>query len=99
MADLVTVIARFKAAEGSDGELKELLLSLIGPSRADEGCVTYDLHQALNDPALFVFYETWESKELLGKHSTAAHIQQFRSKVKALLAEPPEVTLLTKISS
>jgi quinol monooxygenase YgiN len=98
MAERVTVIARFRAAEGADRELKELLSSLIEPSRADEGCISYDLHQALNDPALFVFYENWESKELLGKHSATPHVQQLRSKSKALLAEPPEVILLTKIS-
>ena len=99
MGERVTVIARFKAKEGADLELKELLLSLIEPSRSDEGCVNYDLHQAFKDPSLFVFHETWENKELLSKHSTTTHVQQMRSKSKALLAEPPEVILLTKISS
>lgn len=99
MGEHVTVVARFRAAEGSDRELKELLLSIIEPSRSDEGCISYDLHQALKDPALFVFYETWENKELLNKHSASPHIQQFRPKLKALLAEPPEVTLMEKISS
>ena len=99
MEEMVTVIARFRAAEGAEVELKELLLSLIEPSRSDEGCISYDLHQAFNDPALFVFHETWENKELLSKHSATEHVKQFRSKSKALIAEPPEVTLLTKISS
>lgn len=99
MGEKVTVIARFKAKEGSDRELKELLLSLIEPSRSDEGCINYDLHQAFDDPALFVFHETWESKELLSKHSATAHIQQYRAKAKPLLAEPPEVILLTRISN
>jgi quinol monooxygenase YgiN len=99
MEDKITVIARFKAKQGSDQPLKELLLSLIENSRSDKGCISYDLHQALDDPELFVFYETWENKELLSEHSATAHIRQFRSNVKSLLAEPPEVILLSKISS
>ena len=95
----VTVVARFKAVEGMDQKLKELLLTLIEPSRSDEGCIKYELHQAINDPALFIFYEIWQSKEHLDKHSATSHVQHFRSKAKDLFAEPPQLTLLTKISS
>jgi quinol monooxygenase YgiN len=95
----IAVVARFKAMEGMDRKLKQLLLTLIEPSRSDEGCISYDLHQAINDPALFIFYEIWQSKEYLEKHSATSHVQHFRSKAKDLLAEPPELTLLAKISS
>jgi len=94
----IEVVARFKAMEGSELKLKELLLGLVEPSRADEGCISYELHQAINDSALFIFYEIWQSKELLDKHSATPHVQGFRAKAKDLLAVPPEVTLLSKIS-
>ena len=97
MEDRVAVIARFKAKQGKDLELKELLLTIIEPSRADEGCISYDLHQAIDDPAVFMFYEIWRNKDLLGRHSTGPHLQAFRSKAKDLLAEPPEVIQLKKI--
>jgi quinol monooxygenase YgiN len=58
----INVVARFKAMEGMDRKLKELLLTLIEPSRSDEGCIDYELHQAIDEPALFIFYETWESR-------------------------------------
>jgi quinol monooxygenase YgiN len=99
MGHSITVVARFKAMEGMDGKLKELLLTLLEPGRSDEGCINYELHQAIDDPALFIFYEIWQSKEYLDKHSTTPHVQHFRSKAKSLLAEPPEVTLLAKIGS
>jgi quinol monooxygenase YgiN len=99
MSQRITVVARFRALEGLEGKLKELLLTLIEPGRADGGCINYDLHQAIDDPALFIFYENWQSREYLDKHAATPHVQHFRSKVKDLLAEPPEVTLLAKISS
>jgi quinol monooxygenase YgiN len=95
----VTVVARFKAVEGMDQKLKELLLTLIEPSRSDDGCIKYELNQSINDPAIFIFYEIWQSKEHLEKHSTTSDVRHFRSKAKDLLAEPPELTLLAKISS
>ncbi|MGC9964979.1 MAG: putative quinol monooxygenase [Syntrophobacteraceae bacterium] len=95
----INVVARFKAMEGMDRKLKELLLTLIEPSRSDEGCIDYELHQAIDEPALFIFYETWESREHLDRHSSTPHVQHFRSKVKDLLAEPPQLILLAKISS
>jgi len=98
MDQRIAVVARFKAKEDSDLKLKELLLSLIEPSRSDAGCITYELHQAIDDPALFIFYEIWENREYLDKHSATPHVQGFRSKAKDLLAEPPEVKLLAKIS-
>ena len=99
MQEKITVLARFRAKTGLEQDLKELLLALIEPGRLDEGCINYDLHQAIDDPALFIFYENWLSREHLDKHSTTPHVELFRSKAKALLAEAPELTLLDKISS
>jgi len=99
MDNRIAVVARIKAKEGMEATLKEILLSVIGPGRADEGCIKYELHQAIKDPSLFVFYEIWQSKEHLQKHGATSHMQQFRDKVKDLVKEPPELTLLTILSS
>jgi quinol monooxygenase YgiN len=98
MPGKITVVARFKAGDGMEGRLGELLLTLIKPSRSDDGCINYDLHQSIKDPTVFIFYENWLSKEHLDKHSATPHIQAFRSKATDLLAEPPELTLLEMIS-
>ena len=98
MDKTIAVVARFKAVQGADQKLKELLLALIEPSRSDEGCIKYDLHQAVDDPTRFIFYEIWESREHLDRHAATPHVKNTRAKSKDLLAEPPEVTLLTKIA-
>ena len=94
----VTVIARMRAKKGMEEELRMELLALVEPSRADEGCINYDLHQATADPSLFVFYENWQNAELLKKHSVSAHLRAFRLKADELLAEPSELLLLDMIS-
>ena len=57
--DLVTVVATMRAKAGKEDELRAALESVLEPTRAEAGCVNYDLHQGLQDPAVFTFYENW----------------------------------------
>lgn len=98
MSDRVCVVARFKAKEGQGPKLREMLLNLVQPSRSDEGCIKYDVHQAIEDPTLFYFYEIWQSRELLDKHGASKTLSSFREAAKDVFGEPPQVTVLTKIS-
>ena len=41
----LTVIAKFKAKSGSEEQLYEELRNLVAPTRAEEGCINYDLHR------------------------------------------------------
>ena len=89
----VTVFALVKAKPGMEETVEQELSALVGPTRAEEGCINYDLHQSLDDKGHFRFYENWTSKELLDRHLQSAHVQRFIAKADGLLAEPPEITL------
>jgi len=93
----VNVVAAIKAKPGNEAAVEECLRGLLQPSRKDKGCISYDLHKSLDDPGLFVFYETWESKELLGAHLETPHLLAWRAK-SAELAESMDVKILEKIS-
>ncbi len=94
----VTVIARLRAKKGMEQTLKETLLGLIEPSRADEGCILYNLHENPENPDLFMFHEIWTGKEALDKHLATPHLQEFIKKSEELLAEPMDVSIWKKIS-
>jgi len=89
MDQRITVFTRYKAKEGLDVKLGEFLLTLIEPNRTEEGCITCELHQAVNDTTIFILYEIWESKEYLDKHSATSHVRHVISKAKDLCAAPP----------
>jgi quinol monooxygenase YgiN len=74
--DLLTVVATLRARPGKEAELRTALESLVAPTRAEQGNVNYDLHQGVEDPAVFVFYENWESPELLARHLASPELQQ-----------------------
>ena len=97
MAEKLTVVARIQAKAGKEKEVQQTLLGLVGPTRAEAGCINYDLHQSHDDAGLFLFYENWESKAHLDAHLQTAHIQAFRARAGELLAAPVEIKLFRRI--
>ncbi len=80
----LTVVAKLKAKNGCEGQLDEALRSLVEPTRAEQGCINYDLHRSHEDPGLFIFYENWESRPLWEAHMKSPHLLEFGEKQGAL---------------
>lgn len=80
-SNLVTVVAAMKAKPGKEAELRAAALALVEPTRKEKGCVQYDLHVHLTDPASIVFYENWETEEDLNNHGQTPHMVAFRARV------------------
>jgi quinol monooxygenase YgiN len=96
-SDSLTVFALFKARPGKEAALKNELLALIPPTRQESGCLNYDLHVDVADPAKFIFHENWKSKAHLDAHLANSHLQAFVAKMPDLLAEPLQIILAEKI--
>lgn len=88
----LTVVARFKARPGKESIVRRELTALVAPTRAEKGCINYDLHVSVDDPATFLFHENWESETDLEHHLQSAHVQAWRERSGELLAEPGEIT-------
>ncbi len=80
----LTVIAKLKAKRGSEEQLYEELRNLVAPTRAEEGCINYDMHRSVDEPGLFMFYENGESRPLWEQHMESPHLQEFSSKQEEL---------------
>ncbi|MCW2819400.1 MAG: Antibiotic biosynthesis monooxygenase [Marmoricola sp.] len=85
--DLLTVIAYMRAAPGKEDELREELAALIEPTSAEDGFVNYDLHESVEAPGTFFFYENWESAEKLDAHLATPHLVRFADLASGLLDE------------
>ena len=93
----LTVTAQVKAKPGTESQMRQELLSLVAPSRQDAGCLNYDLHQGVDNPALFLFHENWTSKAHLDRHLQKPELQAVLARLGQLVAEPPQITLWEKI--
>ena len=89
----VSVIAQFNAQKGKEAALKKELASLIGLSRSEPGCITYVLHQSVEDKTCFMFYENWGNKKDLDEHLKKPYIKTFLERAGELLASPVKISL------
>jgi len=89
VSEMLTIIAHARAKPGKEAQAREILQALVVPTRLEEGCIDYDLHQSAEDPSSFVFYENWTSPEALEAHAKSPHITHFRSICAESLLEPP----------
>lgn len=80
----LTVIAKLKAKVGCEEKLYKMLKGLVEPTKAEQGCINYDLHRSHEDPGLFVFYENWESRLVWEAHMKSPHLIEFNEKQGAL---------------
>jgi quinol monooxygenase YgiN len=85
--NLLTVIARMRAKAGKEQELRNALVALIEPTSREKGYVNYDLHQGVEDPRWFFFYENWDSAEDLDTHLQAPHLVEFAGRLDELIDE------------
>lgn len=96
--DLLTVIASMRAKPGKEQDLRTALEALIAPTAKEAGYVNYDLHQGVEDPAVFFFYENWESGEALDAHLAAPHLQEFVGRMDDLLDGGLQISRLRRIA-
>lgn len=97
MSEVLVVFAEMKAKAGKEEETRKLLTGLLEPTRREDGCIQYDVHQSIENPRLFSFYERWVSKAHLDKHLQSAHITAAFAKAPAFLEGAPVIHLVTKI--
>lgn len=95
MTDL-TIVAVINVDPSRISDLLPLFAELIAKTRIEAGCIRYDLHHDNQDPSRFVFYETWETRELWQEHMVAPHISAFQkaSENMVLSAEIFEMTII-----
>jgi quinol monooxygenase YgiN len=79
------VIAMLRARPGAERELRELALDLIEPTRAETGCLRYELLEDPNDAASLTFVEIWQTEAHLLSHLETPHLLHARARFAELL--------------
>ena len=82
----LTIVGNIRATPGKIVLVKAKLEKLIPITRAEAGCIQYDLHQDNDNPAHFMFYENWESRELWQAHMSAQHLSDYMSTTEGAIA-------------
>ena len=75
----ITKRVTFIAKEGSEAKMKELLSAMVVPSKAEEGCIFYEIFQYENNRRKFMAVETWENEAALDGHKASAHYAVYKA--------------------
>lgn len=90
------VVATIHARPGCEAALEASLAALVPPSRAEAGCLRYDLHRDVNDALTFVYLEAWESVAVHQAHMRTPHFLAARAEQEPLVAAR-EVRILAQV--
>ena len=83
----LTILAQITAAPGKADLVRAELEKLIPITRAEAGCIQYDLHVDSENPGFFVFYENWESRDLWQTHMNAPHLAAYMAATEGAVAD------------
>ncbi len=93
----LTVVVTLQAKPGQEARVREELTKLLVPTRAEEGCLNYDLHESASERGLFLFLENWANKADHERHLGQPHLQRWRELAKELLAKPRDLSLWQQV--
>lgn len=92
----LTVVATVTAKVEFIEDVGNALEALIAPTLQEDGCINYDLHKSIENPAIYVFHENWTSKAHLDAHLATAHIKMCQAALDGK-TERTELYLLNKV--
>ena len=98
----IVVLASFYPKNDKNNEVKETILTMVDPTRSEEGNEIYNFYEIKNDDVKntsFHLFEVYKDTAALDFHRNTSYYKNYRSKIVDLLDRPIEVKVLTSIDS
>ena len=98
----IVVLASFYPKKDKNNQVKEILLSMINPTRSEKGNELYNFYEEKNtddQSEIFHLFEIYTDAEALDFHKKTSHYIDYRSKIIDLLIKPIEVKILSSIDA
>jgi len=83
--EAVTLIVQLRPRDSQELLLEAELRALVGPTRKEDGCLTYDLHRSADGPSAFLLHEVWASREAHSRHTNTSHFLRWNARKDSLL--------------
>lgn len=84
-----TLIVHLQVKKGEEKGFLEAAKPCIKATRKEKGCVAYELHQDLEDPTKFVFFEKWKNPEALAAHFKEEHLKKLAGTLHKVIEGKP----------
>jgi quinol monooxygenase YgiN len=84
----VVVVSHVDIGGGGKVDVPALLGRLADASRAESGCLRFDVTQHMVRANHFTVVEVWADQQALDRHAAAAHTKQYRDEVQPVSGSP-----------
>ena len=98
----IIVIASFYPKKNKKNEVKKIILSMINPTRSEEGNEVYNFYEEKindNENICYHLFEIYKNNNALDFHRKTPHYKNYRSKIINLLIKPIKVKILNSLDS
>ena len=98
----IVVLANFYPKNEKNNEVKEIILTMVNPTRAEEENEIYNFYEVKNNDGKnisFHLFEVYKDTAALDFHRNTSYYKNYRSKIVDLLDRPIEVKVLNSIDS
>lgn len=97
MTTSIKIIATLLVKSQYRHELNDEFQKIIQASRKEKGNISYNLHEALDNPNKLVFIENWESQYAIDEHNKSLHFEAFIKAIEGKI-ENLDIVLIKEIS-
>jgi quinol monooxygenase YgiN len=84
------IICEVRSKSLDRAKVKGLLLELVGPARAEAGCLYYDLYQQSDVPDVFYIVDGWASDDDVATHTEQSTVTRVVERLLPLLDSSKE---------
>ena len=93
----MALFARFHARPGQEDAVRAAILDVLGPTRAEPGCLGIHAFCAIRDARLFYIHSRWKDGAAFDAHATLPHTVRFVERVEPLIDHPFDATRTEQI--
>ena len=94
---MIKVVCKAKLKPGV--KVEEYLIiarEVVSETRKEKGCITYTLHEDINDPTILTTLEEWEDEEAINQHNKNEHVWKFVQELRKL-RESTEINIYREV--
>jgi quinol monooxygenase YgiN len=95
--DAVVVVSHVDIGGGGKVDVPSMLTKLAEASRAEPGCLRFDVTQHTARGNHFTVVEVWVNQQALDRHAAAAHTKQYRDEVQPISGSPLDERVYRRI--
>jgi len=94
---MIRIVVRERIKNGEKEKAIELFREMVEATRKEEGNISFNLLESVEDPNTLAVSEAWESQQSVENHLESQHSKRLRPLLDQCFAEPSRIEIYREI--